>query len=263
MSFIFLTVAITLFAFSALRPASLQAIRTGTADIFTPVLAAFQRPVQAAADYVRAVSGLAELQEENARLRSENLRLREWYRTALVLQNENQSLQNILKLDPGPVHSFVTARIVADSGNTYFKSLLVLSGGDQNVSKGEAVLSGDGLVGRIIEAGDHAARVLLLTDINSRIPVIVQSGGERAILGGSNDDLPVLDHLPLGTALEAGTKVITSGDGGLFPYGLPVGEVVKNADGSFAVRPYAALDRLTFVRILSKGNEPDLTSGKL
>jgi rod shape-determining protein MreC len=263
MSFIFLFAALSLFAVSALRPASLQAVRTGTADIFTPVLAAFQLPVQAAADYVRAVSGLADLEAENTRLRAENMRLREWYRTALVLQNENQSLQRLLNLDPGPAHSFVTARIVADSGNTYFKSLLVLSGSDHEVAKGQPVLSGDGLVGRIIEAGSRAARVLLLTDLNSRIPVVIEGSGERAILGGSNGDLPQLDHLPPGAAIAPGSRVLTSGDGGLFPSGLPVGDVVRNTDGSFAVRPYAALDRLTFVRILNKGGEADYSGDDL
>lgn len=256
----FLMLAMALFAVSAVRPASLQAVRTGAVDALAPVLSAVNWPLRQAADYARAVTGLAALQGENARLAAENARLREWYQTAQSLQHENAELRKSLNIREAPKGGFVTARVVADAGNAYVKSLLVLAGRSQAVDKGHAVLTGDGLIGRVVEAGQRSARVLLLTDINSRIPVQVQGSGFQAILGGDNGDLPVLLHLPRGAEIGDGARVVTSGHGGLFPYGLPVGEVVRQG-GRLAVRPYAHFDRLTFVRIIGDAGDPNFIEG--
>lgn len=229
-------------------------------DVFAPVLAAVSAPVHVAANYVRAVSGLAEMQEENAALRAENARLREWHQTALQLETRNQSLQSLLNVAVDPQRTFVTARIIADSGNSYVRSILVLAGNDHNVVKGSPVLAAEGLVGRVIEAGNRAARVLLLTDINSRIPVLVEGKNWRAILAGTNGESPVLEHLPDEALkdMQEGLRVVTSGHGGLFPFGLPVGEIAKNEQGGWYVRPYADEERLVYVRIIEKVEDPFL-----
>ena len=262
-SFVFIFAAISLFLVSAANPDSMRAVRMGTTDVFAPVLAAVNRPVHAAAEYVRAVSGIANLQAENTRLMEENEKLREWYQTAQLLGHENETLKKLLNIVPEEKGSYVTARVIADSGNAYVKSILVLAGSAQNVAKGQPAMAGDGLLGRVIESGEKASRILLVTDINSRIPVQVQGSDEKAIMGGNNTELPVLMHLPPDTLVTAGARVITSGHGGLFPYGLPVGEVVKNADGKFAVRPYAVSERVMFVRVLDKQDDPRLKEGKL
>lgn len=262
-SFVFIMAAAGLFILSTLNPASLQGVRTGAADMMAPVLAAVNSPIQKAADYVRAVTGLAALQAENARLQSENARLREWYRTALLMEGENRALKNLLNMAPEAPYGFVSARVIADSGNSYVKSLLVLAGRQQNVEKGQPVLAADGLIGRVIESGQRAARILLLTDINSRVPVQIQGRDVHAILGGNNDDRPILLHLPSDGVLEAGARVVTSGHGGLFPYGLPVGEVAFNEQGQPAVVPYASMERLTHVRIIDQAVDPHLRAGRL
>ncbi|MBU0859716.1 MAG: rod shape-determining protein MreC, partial [Alphaproteobacteria bacterium] len=218
---------------------------------------------QAASSYVRAVTGLAALQAENIRLQSENQRLREWYQTALQLETQNNALESLLNVSAGPQSGFVTARIIADSGNAYVRSMLVLAGQDNNVTKGNPVLAAEGLVGRVIEAGDKAARILLLTDMNSRIPVMVEGKNWRAILAGTNDDMPLLAHLPPEALkdMSEGLRIVTSGHGGLFPFGLPIGELVKTEHGEWRVRPYADVERLVFVRIIEKTEDPFLQLG--
>jgi rod shape-determining protein MreC len=262
-SMFFLTFASGLFLFSAFSPHNLQGVRTSVLDGFAPVLAAVNLPVQTAATYVRTITGLAALQDENARLQAENQRLREWYQTALQLEARNHSLETLLNVAADPQSRFVTARIIADSGNAYVRSMVVLAGRNNNVYKGQPVLAAEGLVGRVIEAGDKAARVLLLTDMNSRIPVMVEGKNWRAILAGKNEGLPVLAHLPPEAAedMSEGLRIVTSGHGGLFPFGLPVGEVVKSEDGAWQVRPYANVDRLVFVRIIEKVEDPFLQLG--
>ena len=232
-------------------------VRTGMTDLFVPVLAVVNKPFQQAANYVQAVTGLADLQAENLRLRAENARLKDWYQTALLLQDKNAALQDLLNVAVEPQHSYVTARVVSDAGNAYAKSLLVLAGRTQSVTKGQAVLSGEGVIGRVVEAGNHSSRVLLLGDINSRIPVQIEGADHHAVLAGMHDDMPSLLHLPSGGKVEDGARVITSGRGGMFPYGLPVGQVVANGDG-YAVRPYADTDHVTFVRVLNSDGVPHL-----
>lgn len=236
----------------------MQSIRTGVSDAFAPLLVTVNAPIRAVADYARAVSGLASLQEENARLMEENAKLREWYQRALVLKSENESLQTLLNIKLPPQNRFVTARIIADSGNAYAHSVLVLAGAADGVEKGQAVLSGDGLLGRIIEAGGVTSRVLLLSDINARVPVMIEGSNIRAMVAGNGGPLPLLAHLPPDLAPKEGQRVITSGHGGLFPYGLPVGTVVKNGNGGWAVRPFADVDRAAHVRIVSAASDPRL-----
>jgi len=262
-SFIFILIAASLFLISMVHPGALQGARTSAADLFAPLLSAVNRPIQYAAEYVQAATGIAEMQAENTRLRHENARLRDWYQTALLLEDQNKALQNLLNLQVEPQHRFVTARVIADSGNAYVKSLLVLAGRAQNVEKGQAALAADGLIGRVIEAGNRTARILLLTDINSRIPVQIQGSGQQAVMGGNNNALPTLLHLPPDTVLEPGARVITSGHGGLFPFGLPVGEVVFDDHGRAAVKPYAVLDRVTYVRVLERADDPYVREGRL
>jgi rod shape-determining protein MreC len=262
-SLFFLSFSFGLFALSSISPNNLQSVRTGAMDMFAPVLAAVNAPVQGAASYVRAVTGIAQLQAENTRLQAENTRLREWYQTAMQLQARNHSLETMLNVAADPQSRFVTARIVADSGNAYVRSMVVLAGTQNSVQKGNPVLAPEGVIGRVIESGEKASRVLLLTDMNSRVPVLVEGKNWRAILSGTNDGHPVLDHLPPGAMkdMEEGLRVVTSGHGGLFPFGLPVGELVKDGEGGWHVRPYADTERMVFVRIIDKAEDPFLQLG--
>lgn len=250
--------AMLLFSVSALNPAAMEKARTRTTDLFAPLLSAINKPFYQAAEYVRAVSGIAELQAENMRLSQENARLRDWYQTALSLKAENENLQKLLNIKLEPHYGYITARVIADSGNAFAKSLLVLAGSKDGVEGGQAVLAGDGLIGRVIESGQKTARILLLTDINSRIPVLIQGANQRAIMAGNNDDMPGLLHLPPEVEVEAGARVITSGHGGLFPYGLPVGEIIKDEHGKISVRPYATVDQVHMVRVIDRADDPNL-----
>jgi rod shape-determining protein MreC len=114
-------------------------------------------------------------------------------------------------------------------------------------------MTGAGLVGRVTEVGDRAARVLLVTDLNSRVPVAVDGSRERAVLAGDNSDRPRLLYLPARTTVKVGDRLVSSGNGGIFPPGLPVGEVAAIEDGIVRVEPYAELSRLDYLRIVNYG----------
>jgi rod shape-determining protein MreC len=261
-SLIFLTMSGIFLTLSFIQPGTMSGVRMGIADTAAPILSAVSRPFYVAADFVGNVSGMTEMRAENVRLEAENKKLREWYQTALMLQSENQSLQELLNLKVDGQHKFVSTRVIADAGNAYVKSVLVGAGGVDGVKKGQAVLSGEGMVGRIIETGNSAARVLLLSDFNSRVPVIVEGSRHKAILAGTNESYPALKHLPPDVEIVAGTRIVTSGDGGIFPPGLPIGKVVIE-DGVIRVHPYADMNRVTYVRILDVPQNPNLHEGIL
>lgn len=259
-SLVLLLIAFGLLMLSAFQPAALSGVRTGTADLFAPILVTVSKPVQQASDFVRDVTGLAELQAENAHLQQENIRLREWYQAALLLEAENKSLRDLLNVKIEPKNSYITSRIIADSGNTYVKSLLVDAGRRDGVKKGQAVISGDGLVGRVVEDGEKASRILLITDINSRVPILVENSSQHAILAGTNADMPVLLHMQQDSDIQEGARIVTSGHGGLFPQGLPVGRVI-NEGGVKYVKLYADVNKMVLVRIVDKSGDPNLRSG--
>jgi rod shape-determining protein MreC len=260
-SLIFMLTATLLLIVSLVKPGVFGGARNAVSDTLTPVLIVLSEPFRQVHAMVGGVTGLTELRAENVHLKAENARLREWYQTALMLESENQSLQALLNVKIDPQHKFITARVVGDSGNAFVKSAMVAAGAEDGVKKGQAVLSGDGVVGRIIESGKTSARVLLLTDYNSRVPVMVEGGRQRAILSGTNTDYPLLKYLPADTDIREGARIVTYGSGGLFMSGLPIGTVVFGDAGEPRVQLYADISRLSHVRIVDYPEDPNLIEG--
>ncbi|MGH7101327.1 MAG: rod shape-determining protein MreC [Acetobacteraceae bacterium] len=223
--------------------------RMAFADALTPIYAAFTAPVEKIRGAVTEVTQLWDLRAENVRLRSENATLRRWQAVALALESENDKLKAELNWIPAPGVPFVTARAIADAGGLYDRAVLVALKPGHKVHVGEIALGAYGLVGRVTDAGRASARVLLITDLNSRIPVKFGSAGERAILAGTNGPEPELKFWPAGTTPKEGEQVVTSGVAGAFPAGLPVGTVHYERLGQPRVIPAARLERLGIVRL--------------
>jgi rod shape-determining protein MreC len=249
--FAVLFLVLTAFALMLLSKAETVVVDRAAAtisDIAAPIMDVLSRPAASLNDAIAAARNLAYLRTENQRLKQENARLRTWQEAAHRLAVQNRALQALLDFKPDPQSRYVSARVVGDSGGAFVRSMLLNAGKRDGVAKGQAVVTGDGLVGRIVSAGQWSSRVLLITDINSRVPVIVESARDRAILAGDNTNLPKLAFLPGNTVLKPGDRVVTSGDGGVFPPGLPVGRVASVGDGGIRVQPFVRLDSLEFVR---------------
>jgi rod shape-determining protein MreC len=230
-----------------------QSVRNSVMDAAAPALDMLSRPaaaLDAAADRVR---GLITVYRENIRLAEENERLLGWQQVAMRLSAENAELRDLAKLVPEPGTSFVTARVIADSGGAYARSVMVNAGRDNGVARGQAAMTAEGLVGRVAEVGSRAARVLLITDLNSRVPVVVDGTRQRAIVAGDNSARPSLRYVDAGGTIRIGDRIVTSGQGGVFPPGLPVGVVASVDSEGARVEPYAALSRVDYLRLVDYG----------
>jgi rod shape-determining protein MreC len=230
-----------------------ERVRMALADALAPIYGVVSEPLASLRNAMADADGLMSVREENVRLREENDRLRQWQAVAMALDAENTSLKANLHWIPDPAPSYVTARVVADAGGVYARAVLLSTGPNHVVTKGQIALDERGLVGRVTEVGMRSARVLLITDINSRIPVTLESNGARAMLVGTNNPRPRLMFWPEGSKPVEGDRVVTSAEANAFPSGLPIGVVHYTANNVPEVEPYARLDRLDMVRIFDYG----------
>jgi rod shape-determining protein MreC len=230
-----------------------ESLRTNLTDDAAPVLDALSRPLGAAASLVDRARGIVTMYQENLRLAHENERLLQWQQIALKLSADNRELRGLLKSVPETAVSYVTARVIANSGGGYVRTVMVNGGADRGLARGQAAITGEGLVGRLTEIGSRAARVLLITDLNSRIPVVIESSHANAVLAGDNSERPRLFYVSEPDTIKIGDRILTSGEGGVFPPGLPVGMVAVLDRGGARVEPYVELSQLGYVLVIDYG----------
>jgi rod shape-determining protein MreC len=227
-----------------------ERVRSAVTDALTPIMAAIERPVSALENGVENAKNLWALREQNAALLAEREALLQWQAVARRLEAENRELRAMLAMAPDPRTRYVSARVIGNSAGAFVREVLIAAGSRDGISKGQAALTGEGLAGRVTEVGERSARVLLLTDINSRIPVLLEASRHRAILAGDNSNQPRLLFLPPGVVPAAGDRIVTSGDGGAFPAGLPVGIVGAVEEGVVTVLPFVDWDRLEYLQLV-------------
>lgn len=227
-----------------------ERFRMAFVDAVVPSMDWAMAPVTRVARLVEDFRSYARIQEQNQELRRELQQMRAWREAALQLEQRNAQLldMNRVRLDPQLTH--VTGVVLADSGSPFRKSVLINVGARDGIVDGWAVMDALGLAGRIAGVGQRSSRVILLTDTNSRVPVTVQPSGLRAILSGDNSEAPVLEFLDGPEAPRPGDRVVSASDGGVFPPGLLVGEVVLGTDRRLRVRLAADYGRLDFLRVL-------------
>jgi len=258
---ILIAATVAFIAIGRLDTSLIERLRTTVTDMTAPLIDLVSRPVVATQGLLSEISDLAALREKNKQLRVKIATLQQSSLTAERLAGENENLRALLNFVPDAPASFVAARVIADSGNAFVRSVLINAGKSDGVKKGDPVINGEGVVGRISQAGNHTSRVLLIMDWNSRIPVLVESSREKAILTGDNTNHPRLLYLPATAVIAPGDRIVTSGHGGIFPPGLPVGTVGSIGEEEIRVQSFVTWNRLEFVRVVNYGLEgvlPDL-----
>jgi len=254
--FAFLSLVAACFALMLLGKAEIVVVeraRTALLDVLAPVFGVLSQPAEAVSSAIGEAGQVLHVYRENRTLREQVTRLEHWQEAARRLDGENQGLRALLNFPADPQTRSVTGRVIGDSGGSFVRSILVAVGSEQGVAKGQAAMTGEGLVGRVSEVGERSARILLITDLNSRIPVLIESTRERAVLAGDNTARPRLLYLSPDARLSPGDRVMTSGHGGALPAGLPVGVIAEVGEHGVQVQPYVDWARLDFVRLLDYG----------
>ncbi len=227
-----------------------ERMRAQVADAIVPRMDWAMAPVTALVGLAQDFRSYQRIHEQNLELRRELRQMEVWEEAAQQLEQENAKLRDLNNVRLDPQLTYVTGVVMADSGSPFRQSVLLNVGGRDGIVDGWPTMDGIGLVGRIAGVGHATARVILLTDASSRVPVTISPSGQRAILAGDNTYYPLIDFLEDPDSVQPGDRVVTSGDGGLMPSDLLVGRVAEGSDGRLRLRLSADYERLEFVRVL-------------
>jgi rod shape-determining protein MreC len=239
-----------LFALWRIDNPRIERLRMTVADALAPGFdltgGAIAQAVALAEDWRR----FRDVDSQNRELRREIERLRAWREAAAELERENARLRALNNVRLAPRTGYATGEIVADGRGAFGHSALVNVGARDGVEDGAAAVDGEGVVGRVVGVGEQSARILLLTDFSSRLPVKVLPSGRRAILAGDATAAPQLLFLATTEGVSIGDRVVTSGDGGVTPPDMPVGLVAALGERTARVSLASDYSRLEFVRVL-------------
>ena len=227
-----------------------ERFRAQVTDRIVPNFDWAMAPVTGTINLFRDYQSYQRIAEQNQELRRELRKMQAWKEAALQLEQENARLLDLNKVRLDPRLTFITGVVLADSGSPFRQSVLLNVGARDGLVDGWATMDGIGLVGRISGVAKNTSRVILLTDASSRIPAVIQPSGQRAIIAGDNSAAPPLDFIESPDLVRPGDRVVSSGDGGVFPAGLVIGQVAADPGGRLRVRLAADYERLKFLRVL-------------
>jgi rod shape-determining protein MreC len=268
---IVLALAVALVLLGRAQSGLFDRARMKITDWLAPTLESVHTPVLAFNRWVASAGQLFDVYQENLALKDENARLRQWRNVAVVMQDRVHHYQDMLHAVPDPDINSVLAQVIGRASRPFLQTMILGAGERSNVKPGEAVVDPRGMIGRIYLAGDHTSWVILLTDLNSRIPVTIASADGKtqalqAIMTGDNSAAPILDTLSQQVTLNDGDQVVSSGDGGLLPPGLAIGTVV-GTPGAYRVSLLADPASSEDVEVLAfkapPENPPPASAGQL
>jgi len=231
--------------------------RAHVTDLMAPVLEKARAPVAGFDRWMGSIGEIFSVYEQNLKLKEENARLRQWRNVAIVLQGRVGRYQQLLHAVPDPKMDAVLAKVIGRANRPFLQTMILDAGRDSHALPGQAVMDPRGMIGRIYLTGSRTSWVILLTDLNSRIPVTIAPGNIQAIMAGDNSPMPTLDMVAHTVTLHAGDQVTSSGDGGLLPAGLPIGTVVADGQGGFRVALLADAGASQDVEVLNFSKPPE------
>lgn len=226
-------------------------------DWVAPVLSKARAPIDGFDRWMGSIGDIFSVYEQNLKLKDENARLRQWRNVAVVLQGRVTRYQSLLHAVPDPKLNGVLARVIGRASKPFLQTMILDGGHESHVLPGQAVMDARGMIGRIYLAGDHTSWVILLTDINSRVPVTIAPGNVQAIMAGDNTGMPKLEMVARQVTLHAGDQVVSSGDGGLLPPGLSIGTLVADGQGGWRVALLADPASSQDVEVLNFAKPPE------
>ena len=201
----------------------------------------FSNVVDATKRHVIIYKNYNELEKENNELKNKISKTD-------FLTLENTQLRKLIDEQVKSSSNLVSSRVMLDKQSPYLNSFIINTGSNKEIKNGMAALDGKNFIGRIVDVNFFSSRVLLITDLNSKIPIIIEPSGHHAILSGNGSNMPILQYLPKNNKVETGDKIYTSGKEGIFGSGIPIGTAVKKGK-EINVSLFSDLNQITFVNI--------------
>ncbi|QDH73692.1 rod shape-determining protein MreC [Brevundimonas sp. M20] len=239
-----------LFSDNGAEASPYQPARAGVETVSGPVGGVFAAPVRWFGHVSDYIGGYFFAVSENRRLKRELAELEPWRDQAIALKNINARYEAMLGLRPEPAVPMLTARSVSDSRGPFSNARLLDTGAAKGVKIGNPVINEHGLVGRVVGTSGNVSRMLLLTDVASRTPVLIDRTDARAILTGDGSGNPRLEFVRGVGSVQPGDRILTSGDGGGYPRGVPIGVAAKGIDGSWRVKLFSDRGAIDYVKVL-------------
>ena len=246
--FVLIIASVLVFALDNLELKPIKVLRSVINDGVYRISAISSSPISFASASKSFLSNHFNIYKENEELKKKIELLEKDKFDTLYLQTENNQLQEVLELDKTTSYSTVGAKIMLDKNSPYLNSVVINKGSNVGIKLGMPVLNKGNLVGRIVEVNYISSRVLLLNDLNSRIPVVISGTGAQAILVGKGDNNPVLEYLPENYIIENDVSVFTSGKDGIFSPGVAIGSTNFLKDTAI-VKLFSDPNQLSFVSV--------------
>jgi len=241
---------LSIFLFWRIDNPRAEQMRISILDKVIPNMEWAMAPITRLSQIVEDFQSYGRIYEQNQELRRELQQMKAWREAAIQLEQEKARLMDLNNLRLPPKFSIISGVVLTDSGSPFRQSALINLGKRDGIVDGWAAMDGLGLLGRISGVGENSSRVVFLIDSNSRVPVTIKPSNQKAILSGDNTLLPVLDFIENTDLVQPGDRIVTSGDGGVFPPDLLVGQAVLTSDKRFRTRLSADYKRLEFMRIV-------------
>lgn len=238
----------------------IERLRSAAIDKILPSFEWALVPATRVTRMVEDFQSYARIYEQNQELRRELQQMKSWQEAAIQLGQENARLLDLNKVRLNAQLTYVTGVVLTDNGSPFRRSVLLNVGARDGIRDGWATMDGLGLVGRISGVGEQTSRVILLTDSNSRVPVRIQPSGQNALLVGDNTLAPPVDIADNLEDVRPGDRVVTSGDGKVFPADILVGQIAQGPNGRLRVKLAADYGRLEFLRVLRNPEAPVIRS---
>ena len=219
-------------------------------DYSSYILKSFYMPLNTFKNSGDNINNIFYVYRNNKNLIIENENLKSQLIEQKFIRKENIELRNLLNVKKENSYSFVTAKILSQSNFSFSHSMILSVGLDNNISINSPVIYKNQLVGYISDVGNKSSRVTLITDINSKIPVLVLDKNIKFIMSGDNNNYLKLLNFGNINLLENGDEVYTSGDGGMYPKGLMVGKVIKGSENQLVIEPSLTIGKLDYLQII-------------
>jgi rod shape-determining protein MreC len=248
--FIFIALASALISLSYVDAPLTITLRNSILSLTAPLIKAIEAPFDWARKAGNYVDSWANARRNAQDMSIENESLKETLRSLDALKDEHEALKKLINLKTHLSLPLTTVKVLSYPGRPFIKSLLISAGTGEGVKPQQVVINEKGLVGRVITVGKGISHILLLTDVNSHVPVVLKGTDVHAILEGDNEGLPFLKYIQT-KSVHVGDIIETSGHGGVFPAKIPVGRIEKVEDDKIFIRLFSDLESLSFVMLIN------------